>query len=391
MTSLLIRNGDVLTPFEMIVDGAVLVRDGRIERVGPRPELDGGTVDALIDAAGGYICPGFIDLQVNGGGGVMLAEAPSVGSVERMARALVRTGTTSFLATIVTAPEERMIEALNAVRDADQAPPPGARVLGAHLEGPFINPIRKGAHDERYIRDPDIELFQRLVDASGGSLRLITLAPELPGALDLIAAAREANVVVSIGHTDATYEETLRAIDAGATFATHIFNAMRPLSQRDPGVIGVLLTSDITAGLIADGVHVHPANLELVYRAKGPGRVALVTDALGAEPGETSFRLYGQEIAVRDGACYLPDGTLAGSALTMAGAVRNMHFLAGVPLLDAVRMATVTPASVPGLAHDMGVLRPAARGDIVLLDRDLNVRTVLVNGVVAFSVSDEQP
>jgi N-acetylglucosamine-6-phosphate deacetylase len=383
MTAVLIHSGDVLTPFEAIADGAVVVRDGRIERVGPRSELEVGLLDERIDAAGGYICPGFIDLQVNGGGGVMLTEEPSTDAVERMAQGLVRGGTTSFLATIVTAPEERMLRALEAVRDAQREPPPGARVLGAHLEGPFINPVRRGAHDERYIREPDVELFRRFLNAAGGSLRMITIAPELPGAFELITAAREAGVIVSIGHTDASYEETLRAIEAGAAFGTHIFNAMRPLTQRDPGVIGALLTSDIMVGLIADGVHVHPANLDLVNRAKGAWHVALVTDALGAEPGATSFRLYGREIAVRDGACYLPDGTLAGSALTMARAVRNMCALAGVPLLDAVRTATATPASVLGRTHEVGVLRPGASADVVILDRDLSVRTVLVDVAVA--------
>jgi N-acetylglucosamine-6-phosphate deacetylase len=259
-------------------------------------------------------------------------------------------------------------------------------VLGAHLEGPFLNPKRRGAHPEHLLRDPDRALFDRLLDAAGGALRLLTLAPELPGALELIAAARAAGVAVSIGHTDATYEEALRGIEAGATFGTHLFNGMRPLAQREPGVIGALLRDDrVVAGLIADGVHVHPAVLSLVYRTKGPSRVALVTDAMAAAATALiSFTLGRAEVAVRDGACFLPDGTLAGSVLTMNEAVRRMRDLAGVPLADAIEMATATPARVLGMEREIGVLAPGAYADVLTLDRDLNVQEVFVGGEIVY-------
>ena len=388
MSTLLIHGGTVLTPLEAIEDGAVLVRDGVIERVGRRSALT-ERADVEIDAGGRIICPGFIDLQVNGGGGALLTDEPNAGAIERMARAHARFGTTAMLPTIVTAPEARLAEGLRAVRDAVGRSTGGARVLGAHMEGPFINPVRKGAHDERFIQQPGAATFARLLDAAGGALRIVTIAPELPGALDLIAMARDAGTVVSIGHTDATYDEALRGVDAGASFATHVFNAMRPLTQRDPGVIGAVLESErVTAGLIPDAVHVHPSVLALVVRAKGAERVALVTDAMppvGAESPD--FLLERRRITVRDGACYTDDGVLAGSALSMNEAVRRMHELAGVPLLDCVRMATETPARVLGLEHELGVLKPGARADMVICDERIGIWKVLVGGDIVYEAA----
>ncbi len=386
MSTLLIAGGTVLTPFEAIEDGAVLARDGVIVRVGARAELVGERAEVETDASGKVVCPGFIDLQVNGGGGALLTEAPAVETVERMANYWVRTGTTSLLPTAVTADEENMARALAAVHEAMQRSSPGARVLGAHLEGPFISPARKGAHDERFIRRPDVALFERLLTAGAGALRLITLAPELPGGLDLLAAAREAGVIVSIGHTDATYDETKHAVDAGVVMATHLFNGMRPLVHREPGVVGASLESDrITAGLIADNVHVHHSMLGLICRAKGPERVALVTDALWSTgEGAGMEELQGRGIALRDGAWYLRDGTLAGSALSMNVAVRNMHRLAGVPLIDCVRMATEAPARVLGRQDEIGALKPGARADIVMCDEDMSVWKVFVGGKLAY-------
>ena len=389
MTSLLVSGGDLLTPFELIEDGALLVRDGRIERVGPRSELERETADQRVDAGGGLICPGFVDLQVNGGGGVMFTEEPSRDALERIARAHVRFGTTALLATVVTAQPERMVEGLAVVGEAVAGPPPGARLLGAHLEGPFIDPKRRGAHDERLIRPPDREAFERLRRAANGALRMITLAPELPGALDLIAAARAASVAVSIGHSDATFEEAEEAIDAGASFGTHVFNGMRGLAHRDPGVVGALLRDErAVAGVIADGVHVHPAVLHLIWRAKGADGVAIVTDAMPSIGLDvSSFRMRGAEIVVRDGGCYMKDGTLVGSALPMNSALRVMHQAAGVPLLDCVQMATATPARVLGLEGEIGVLRAGARADIVVCDRDLNVSQVYVGGALMYAAA----
>lgn len=386
MQRFVLFGGAVFTPFEVIEDGAVSVTDGRIDQVGPRAAVVAEGAVA-VDVGGRVICPGFVDLQVNGGGGAFLSDDPSGGALERMARAHVPFGTTSMLAAAVTGAEASMRAALETVKEHMLQPPPGARVIGAHLEGPFINPKRKGAHREQFIQPPSRDLFDRLLDAAGGSLRFITLAPELPGALELVEAARAASVVVAAGHSDATYDETRRALAGGVSAGTHVFNAMRPLEQREPGVIGALLQGgSAVVTLIADGVHVHPACLELVYRCKGAERTALITDAMPPVGTEVSrFRLQGADVTVRGGACYLDDGTLAGSALSMNAAVRNMSDLAGVPLLECIRMATATPARVLGLQDEIGVLEPGARADIAVCNADMSVWKVFVGGELAYA------
>jgi N-acetylglucosamine-6-phosphate deacetylase len=382
--SLLLFGGKVLTPQGLISDGAVLAREGLIEFAGRRSDLGAVAADKRLDVDGRLVCPGFIDIQVNGGGGALLTEEPSVEAIERITRAHARFGTTSLLPTIVTAPEPRLKECLLAVRRAIARPITGARVLGAHLEGPFINPKKRGAHDERFIRAPDVELFRRLLQVADGALNVITLAPELPGSEELIGLARRSGVIASIGHTDATYDEATRGIDAGATLATHVFNAMRPLAQRDPGVIAALLESDrVTTGLIADGIHVHPAVLSLVARAKGPERTVLVTDAMppvGAS-GEDGFALEGRRIEVRDGACYTKEGVLAGSALSMNRAIEQMSLAAGCSLVDAIRMATEAPAEVLGMKGKIGVLAKGARADAVICSERLEIWKTIVSGV----------
>jgi N-acetylglucosamine-6-phosphate deacetylase len=381
MDDLFVVEGELLTPYESLPNGAVLVSGGDIKYVGPR-EAAPAAPGRSVRTAGSLVCPGFIDLQVNGGGGVLLTEEPTVQAAHRITAAHARFGTTAMLLTIVTAAEDRMCQALEAVADAAALPPVGARILGSHIEGPFISPMRRGAHDKRFIRPSDIGLFQRLLQASRGTLRLVTLAPELPGALDLISAANDAGVTVSIGHSDATYEETASAIDAGARVSTHLFNAMRSLRQRDPGIVGAVLQDpNVVASVIADGVHVHEALLQLVARAKGADRMALVTDAMPPSGAtEQQFELQGRAIHVQDGACYLDDGTLAGSALTMDRAVRTMVQRASVSPQHAITMATATPARVLGMQRNIGQLRPGARADIVVLDRDLQVQHVFVGG-----------
>lgn len=381
-----VYGGDVYTPFDVIAKGAVFARGGIIERVGRHAEIGVERADVEVDTRGGIICPGFVDLQVNGGGGALLTEEPRVDSVARIAAAHVRFGTTSMLPAIVTSDEATMARALGAVAESMAHPPPGARVLGSHLEGPFINPAHKGAHAERFIQPPRPDLFARLREASKSSLRLVTLAPELPGARALIDAARQESVVVAIGHTQASFEETQSALEAGVSLGTHLFNGMPGLGHRGPGVVGALLQDDrVVVSIIADAVHVHPAVLALVARAKGPERIALVTDAMPPVGTDVpSFRFQGEEVRVRDGACYAAGGTLVGSTLSMNQAIRTMNRLAGVPLCDCIEMATATPARVLGLEGEIGALKPGARADIVVCDPDLNVSKVFVGGGLAY-------
>jgi len=344
-----------------LVPGDVEVEDGRIARVGV------GTGHGHRTAA-----PGFVDLQVNGFNGIDFAGADAAG-YRRAGEALLESGVTSYLPALITATEDSLTASLRAVPSGI----PGPRILGVHLEGPFLSAARMGVHPLAARRDPDPALLERLLDA--GPIRLVTLAPELPGALGLIELLLARGVRVSCGHTDATAEEAEAAFDLGVRTVTHLFNAMRPFRHRDPGVAGAALgRDDVVVQLILDGHHVAPTTAHIVWRAAA-GRVALVTDAMeGAMRGDGRYRLGDVEVEVRDGRAQNADDVIAGSVLTMIDAVRNLHDL-GVPLGDALHAASTVPARVVG-ERTVGTLEPGAAADVVVLDDNLNVERVLVGG-----------
>ena len=352
-----------------VVDGRLLpgdveVVDGRIAACG------------LASANGkGIAAPGFVDLQVNGFGGVDLLRADANG-YRQAGAALLETGVTAYLPTFITAPEEELVAALEGVpRDSNGGP----RILGVHVEGPFISARRLGTHPAALRRDPDPALLERLLEA--GPIRLFTLAPELPGALELIDLLRAHDVTVSCGHSDASAPEADAAFDRGVRTVTHLFNAMRPFSHRDPGIAGAALArDDVVVQIILDGIHLAPETARLVWRA-ARGRLALVTDAMaGAGAGELdgSYNLGGFEVQITNGVARGPHGGLAGSSLTMVDAVRNLHGL-GVALEDAIAAATTVPAQVIGRA-DLGHLHPGSEADLVVLDDRLEIARVLVGG-----------
>jgi N-acetylglucosamine-6-phosphate deacetylase len=309
---------------------------------------------------------------VNGYAGVDFAEADAAG-YRRAGEALLEAGVTAFQPTLITAPEEELLRALHAV----PREPVGPRLLGVHLEGPFLSERRLGVHPAAARRDPDRALLERLLDA--GPVSYVTLAPELPGALELVDLLHERGVVVSCGHSDATAEEAARAFDRGVGTVTHLFNAMRPLSHRDPGIVGAALgRDDVVVQIVLDGHHLADETVHVVLRAAA-GRVALVTDAIAAAAnGDGPTRLSGIEIEITDGVARRADGVLAGSVLTMLQAVRNLHAL-GVPLVDAVAAATSAPARA-ARRPDVGTLRVGGAADLVVLDDRLEVRTVVVAG-----------
>jgi N-acetylglucosamine-6-phosphate deacetylase len=347
--------------------------DGRLVR-GDVEVVDGAVAGyGLASPNGrGIAAPGFVDLQVNGFAGVDLLEADADG-YRRAGDALLETGVTAFLPTFITAPEEQLLAALRAVPAVSEGP----RILGVHLEGPFLAPGKLGTHPPSARRDPDPELLERLLD--GGRVRLVTLAPELEGADCLIALLRERGIIVSCGHSDATAEEANAAFDRGVRTVTHVFNAMRPFRHRDPGIAGAALArDDVVVQAIVDGIHLAPETTKVVWRAAA-GRVALVTDAVaGAGMIDGSYSFAGFEVDVRDGVARGPDGVLAGSALTMIEAVRNLHAL-GVPVADALEAASGVPARVLGLSA-VGRLEPGAPADVVVLDDGLEIERVLVGG-----------
>jgi N-acetylglucosamine-6-phosphate deacetylase len=350
-----------------LVDGELVVGD---------VEVDDGRLSAagLASPNGrGIAVPGFVDLQVNGFGGVDFLDADAAG-YRRAGDALLETGVTAYLPTLITSPEEQIVAAMREVPADEQRP----RILGMHLEGPFLSPRRLGTHAAAARRDPDVALLDRLLDA--GPVRLMTLAPELPAADAVIDRLLERGVAVSLGHSDATAAQAEEAFDRGARCVTHLFNAMRPFFHRDPGIVGAALArDDVVVSIILDGIHLAPETASVVWRAAGD-RVALVTDAItAAGKADGSYSSFGTlEIDVRDGTVRGPDGVLAGSVLTMIEAVRALHGL-GASLEDSVRAATATPASVLG-EPEVGRLAIGLPADVVVLDDRLEILRVLVAG-----------
>ena len=344
----------------VVVAGDVEVADGCVERVG------------LAGGGHGLAVPGFVDLQVNGFGGVDFMRADADG-YRRAGDAMLETGVTAYQPTLITADERDLAAALAEV-PADAG---GPRILGVHLEGPFLSPRRLGVHAAAFQRDPDPELAGRLLQA--GPVTYMTLAPELPSALELVDLLHARGVVVSLGHSDATAEEAEAAFARGVRTVTHLFNAMRPFRHRDPGIVGAALARpDVVVQLILDGHHVAPEAAKVVWAAAA-GRVALVTDAIAAAgAGDGAFVLGDLEVNVDGGVARNADGALAGSSTTMLEALRNLHAL-GVPLEDAVGAATAVPALAAGRA-DVGSIRPGAPADVVVLDDRLELRRVLVGG-----------
>lgn len=385
MNTTLLHIGRAFTPTKEIADAGLLIREGVIEAIGPREALQLPAGAREIHDAEATAVPGFVDVHIHGAGGHDVMEGTGE-ALRAISGTLARHGTTSFLATTVTAnPEEtcRSVEGIAGYRarqhETDAA---HAEVLGIHFEGPFISPVRRGVHPSEWIRLPSAELLQEFLAAAHGAGRILTLAPELLGALPCMDGARKAGLVVAMGHTDATYEQARAAIARGARHAVHVYNAMRPFSHRDTGVIGAVLTApEVTAELIADGVHVEEAAMKLLLQAKGVERVILVSDGTSATAmPDGKYMLGSFEVTVSGGVCRNNEGKLAGSTLTLDRALRNIVAL-GVPLADALRMLTRNPATLVGVEFKKGVLRAGADADVVLLDAGLHVTRVWTRGI----------
>lgn len=384
MSITLLRAGRAVTPLAEIHDVGILIRDGQIEAIGPRGSVQLPSGGVEIQAAGYTAIPGFVDVHIHGAGGRDVMEG-SADALRTVAKKLAQFGTTSFLATTVTAGTDDTVRAVEGiaryVAEQHKSDPAGAEVLGIHFEGPFLSKTRRGVHPADLLQLPSAPVLERFLKAAAGNARLLTIAPELLGAAPCIDAARNAGLVVSIGHTDATYEQTRAAIARGAHHATHVYNAMRPFTHRDPGVIGAVLTStDVNAELIADGVHVDEIAMKILLQAKGPERVVLISDGISATGmPDGKYMLGGIEVMVSNGVCRNAAGNLAGSTLTLDRALRNVVNL-GIPLPAAVRMLTLNPASVLGIEFKKGALRTGADADILLLDDRLQIRQVWTRG-----------
>lgn len=388
MAPVTLTGGRVVTP-DGVLDADVVVHDGRIAAVAhPTPRDRPGSVSPdgtesgqRVDLGGRWVLPGFVDVHVHGGGGAQF-NTTDPAEVQRVARFHAQHGTTTLLATTVAAPAGELLGALDAIRTAAAAPDPAAAELaGIHLEGPFLSRRWPGAMNPAHFLDPDPAVLDRLL--AGGGVRSISLAPELPGALELVRRAAGAGVLVSLAHSDARYADAEAAVAAGARAVTHAFNAMRPLHHRDPGLLGAALDLDeLTCEVICDGVHVAPAAVRLLQRLKGPARTVLVTDAImatGLPDGE--YRLGDRRIAVAGGRATLPGAeTIAGATLTMDQALRNAVVFCDVSVADAARMAATTPAELLGIADRKGAIAPGRDADLAILEPDLTLAGVMARG-----------
>jgi len=385
MVTTLLHVRRAFTPTVEIQNAGILFRDGVIEALGPRSSMVLPAGAKEIQALDQSAAPGFLDVHIHGAGGHDVMEGTDV-ALAAVSKTIAAHGTTSFVATTVTADSSaicRSAEGISKYMGRQRiAGDSRAEVLGIHFEGPFINPVRRGVQPAEFIQLPSVELLGKFVDAAGGHAQILTIAPELLGAMPCIDAARESGLVVGIGHTDATYEQARAAIARGAHHATHVYNAMRPFSHRDSGVIGAVLTTpELTAELIADGVHVDETAVRVLLQAKGAGGVILISDGISATGmPDGKYALGTVEVTVSGGICRDRDGRLAGSTLTLDRALRNIVAL-GACVGDAVRMLTLNPAKLLGIEFKKGALRTGADADIVLLDEALNVTQVWTRGI----------
>ena len=385
---MLIKGPTVYAEDRTFEKGGVLISDGTIRDV-----LD---ADAARKAAGAevrdfpaeyHLIPGMIDTHIHGVSGADVMDAGG-DALRTISAALPAEGTTSFLATTISGSVERTENALKAVQDHARAPQEAgnAELLGVHMEGPFISPRKAGAQRVDMMLAPDMDLFRKWQVFSNGAVKLITVAPELQGGIKFVHSLRKEGVVVSVGHSDAGYEVTVDAVEAGASRATHLFNAMRPFHHREPGAAGaLLLREDASAEIIVDGVHLHPAAVELAFRTKGAKGLILITDSIRAKNmGDGEFELGGQNVIVTGGAARLSDGTLAGSVLKMNVALGNMLRFSGCTMEDAVRMASRNPAETIGVFDRVGGIAKDKDADLVVLDKEYNVVLTLCKGRVAY-------
>lgn len=390
MSTTVIHASRILTPEEEISDGVIVVEGSRITAVGHRDEIrvPPGALDYI--ATGLTVVPGFVDVHIHGAGGHDVMEG-NARALDRITSTVARHGTTSLVATTVTAPVEETCRSLEGIArhirthekldESSENNRLAAEILGIHLEGPFISKARRGVHPADAIAKPSAEILEKFLKASDGLVKILTIAPELSGAMPLIESAVAAKIIAALGHTDADYDQSRAAIHAGARHAVHFYNAMRPFTHRDPGVIGAILTDpEVTAEVIADGVHVAGPAIQVLIGCKGFDAVLLASDAIAATGmPDGNYRLGNFEVTVKDGVARNAEGKLAGSTLTLDRALRNVVAL-GVPLKEAVRMATVLPARRLGLAGKKGIIAVGADADLVALTPDLRVAGVMTRG-----------
>ena len=379
-------HGTIVTPFQLLEDRIIIIEKGKIIAITDKKEdLVLLKNVEIIEAKDKFVVPGYIDIHVHGGGGSDVMDG-EYEAIKQVATTHSRFGTTAFLPTTMTMSKDKIIRSLRSICEAVKKGTAGAEILGIHMEGPYINPKKKGAQREEDIKKVSIEEFLEFNQASGNLIRLVTIAPEMPGAIDFIKYLDKQKIIVSVGHTNATYVQVQAAIQAGLSHVTHTFNAMRELHHREPGVVGAALTSpELTVEVIADGIHVHPVVLKILIKARENEKIVLITDAMrAAGMPEGVYELGGQEVTVKKGQARLKDETLAGSVLTMDKAVKNMVNKVGIQLPKAIQMASFNPAKSMGIDDKKGSLESGKDADIVILNKNLETELTIVAGKVVY-------
>lgn len=379
MNNKIIQHVKVHLPHQILPSATVWISNGKLKRIEPTQEIETIEGDAeRIDGNGMWLIPGMIDVHIHGANGYDMMDGTE-DSIQEVSRACAATGCTSFLATSVSSTIVdllNMIRSVKAVIGREQ----GARIAGIHLEGPYLNPKRKGMQNEKYLRHPNLEEMKLIIREAGSLIKMVTIAPELPGGLELISFLKEQGVVIAVAHSDATYEEAKLAFTAGASHVTHCFNGMRPIHHRDPGlIVAAFEEPHVSLQAIVDQVHLHPAIVRLMHRLKGPEGMVLITDALQAMGlGDGNYMFGGHHVTVSEGIARLADGTLASSTVTMNEALRLTE-ANGISMEDAVRMASTTPAHILGLSRK-GKIEVGYDADLVLMDERYQVQWTMIEG-----------
>lgn len=376
----LIRNSRVITPYDVLDGYSVSIEDGKIEEVGIDDEFNVDDFDNIIDGEGNFLSPGFIDIHNHGNSGFDVMDS-SEETLDKMGRYHISNGVTSYLGTVITSSYEEMTKAMKNIVEYREKEDK-ANVIGIHLEGPFFNVMKKGAQPERYIKPPNVEDIKEILEASQGRLKMVSLAPELEGALDVTRLLKANGVAVSMAHSNSTYEEAKKGIENGITIATHLYNGMRGFNHREPGIIGASLTDDrVYCEVIYDRFHLHDIAVKIALKMKGYDRIILVSDSMmaaGLEDGE--YVLGGQKVFVKSGKPRLESGNIAGSTLDLRTAVYNMVKYLQVPINEAVKMASLNPAKAIGMNTELGSIEIGKMANLVLFDEDIDIKMVCLGG-----------
>ncbi|MGI6499884.1 MAG: N-acetylglucosamine-6-phosphate deacetylase [Anaerostipes sp.] len=372
---MLIKNANIIYP-DGIQKGSVRVVNDKITEINPTDMND----THVIDAQGLYLSPGFIDIHIHGAGGRDTMEGTKE-ALNVIAKSIVKHGTTSFVPTTMTMDIPSIQKVVMLVHQMKHEKTDGANIIGVHLEGPFVNPDRLGAQNPEFVLEPSVAAIKKMIDGYESDVITVTLAPEMPGSTKLIQYLKNNGIHASMGHTMADYQTAINAIQDGVCHATHLYNAMTPFIHRNPGVVGAVFDSDITTEFIADGIHIEYAALRIALKQKGTDKIILITDAMmGCTMPEGIYELGGQPVRLKNGTAKLKDGTFAGTLLTLDEAIRNLSRETEYPLYKIVKMATCNPAQYCGISHKKGLIRKGYDADLVLFDKDISIKHVIVGG-----------